>query len=101
MTRPIGEIRQALLQAVEQVPRGTFLDLARHVPGVNLQCRSERQLVNFTCKNLVKAGVLEAVDKTRVPGISRPVTVYAPKRRTGWVTNGASLWQAIQRWLRG
>ena len=101
MTRPIGEIRQALLQAVEQVPRGTFLDLARHVPGVNLQCRSELERVRLTCRNLAAEGVLERVDKARVPGICRPLTVYAPRRRGGWVTNGASLGQAIQSWVRG
>lgn len=101
MTRPAGEIRQALLQAVEQVPRGTFLDFARHVPSVNPTCRSELERVRLTCRNLASEGVLERVDKERVPGISRPLTVYAPRRRGGWVTNGAALGQAIQSWVRG
>lgn len=100
MTRPAGEIRQALLQAVEQVPRGTFLDLARHVPGVNLQCRAELRRVKFTCENLVKAGVLEAVDKARVPGICRPLNVYAPRKRGGWVTQGAALGGVFHSWVR-
>lgn len=101
MTRPVGEIRQAVLQAAEQGVRGTFLELARLVPGVNPACRAELERVRLTCRNLASEGHLERVDKARVPGICRPLTVYAPRRRSGWVTGGPALQDALASWVRG
>lgn len=99
MTRPIGEIRQALAEAVQQVHPASYRDLATHVPGVNPACRSEMERVRLTLRNMAAEGELERCGTTRVPGVSRPLTLYAPKRRGGWVTNGQALGQVLQGWL--
>lgn len=100
MTRPVGEIRQALLQAIEHVHPATFRDLAAHVPGVNPACRSEVERVRLTLRNLASEGQLERLGTKGVPGSCRPLTLYGPKRRGGWV-QGQALGQVFQGWVRG
>lgn len=100
MTRPAGEIRQALRQAVEQVHPAHYRELAGHVPGINPSCPSEMERVRVTLRDMASAGELERLGTKSVPGVCRPLTLYAPKRRGGWVTQGQALDLVLSGWVR-
>lgn len=71
--RPAGEIRQTLHQALLDAKRGTTRQLAmRACVGFEAARR--------TLGNMVRDEVAEVVDTCRVPGVKRPVPVYAPRQ---------------------
>lgn len=92
--RPPGEIRQALAQAADALGQATWRELgAKACVGFDVA----RQYA----KDMAAAGDLEIVGTTRVPGVCRPMRVYAPRRRSGWVTQGASLGDVLSGWVKG
>jgi len=94
--RPPGEIRQALASAAEallpvQGP-ATWRELAA-AACVGFSA------AKTTARNMEAAGELAAVGTRRVPGVCRPMKLYAPRR--GSFVAGAALGDVLGRWARG
>ena len=95
--RPRGEIRQALAQAGAA--------LADEHGGFTWREAAALARVGFTAArqtvaNMERAGELECVGQRHVPGVCRPMNVYAP-RRASEPAAGISLDQAMRGWGRG
>jgi hypothetical protein len=96
--RPRGEIRQALADAAQQ--------LAAQREGFTWREAAEAACVGFAhakqgIKDMARAGELQALPHTRqVPGVCRPMRLYAPTRRESWVGQGAELAQVFTGWRR-
>ncbi|MEY2892670.1 MAG: hypothetical protein RJA98_2578 [Pseudomonadota bacterium] len=77
--RPAGEIRAGLRDAAAQLAQQheafTRRDL---VAAARLQVGGD--VARATIENMVRRGELERVGQQRVPGVCRPVTLYAPRR---------------------
>ena len=72
MSRPRGEVRQAIAQAAQSQARCfTWQDLAQHA-GVGFAAARE------TVRNMARAGELMVVGELRVDGVRRPMVHYAP-----------------------
>jgi hypothetical protein len=92
--RPRGEIRQALTSAALHLvaERGCFTgrDVA-HAAQVAME------KARLTLKDMVRAGELVVVGETTLPGICRPMNVYAQPTDAS-PANGAELFRVVQRW---
>lgn len=87
--RPAGEIRQALRAAVpNQAPGVTgasYLDMAQRLAGMaglNPAAPAELRLVRQTVKNMVQAGELVKVGRTKRLGLYAAVAAH--QARSGW-----------------
>ncbi|MBX3605347.1 MAG: hypothetical protein KF788_08750 [Piscinibacter sp.] len=94
------EVRDALARAAEELwertqgTGATWRDMAVHA------------CVGFgaardTAKNMAVAGELQVVGQRSVPGVCRPMRLYAPRRRGFVQGGGAALDQALRGWVRG
>lgn len=76
--RPVGEVRQVLLQAAEELTRPdcspTLLELAKHAQVGFLAARR-------TVDNMRRAGVLVVVRSRKVDYRNRPVAEYSTPRK--------------------
>ena len=95
--RPRGEIRQALAQAGAA--------LADEHGGFTWREVAALACVGFTAarqtvENMERAGELECVGQRHVPGVCRPMNVYAPRRASEPAAR-ISLDQAMRGWVRG
>lgn len=85
--RPAGEIRQALFKAMQAGPATARVLAARacvgHVAATN------------TLNNMVRAGHAAKLKPTRVPGVNRPVPVYAEPAGEGARPDPAAFWQQL------
>ncbi len=95
--RPRGEIRQALADAAER--------LHEQLGPVTWRDMAAAACVGFaaakaTARNMEAAGELAVQGTKRVPGVCRPMKLYAP-RRGGWVHQGAPLADAMRGWVKG
>lgn len=82
--RPPGEIRQALQQATQRLVgegRG-FVGQGDRVgvtwPMAVQQAQVGRKLGRETMLNMARDGVIERIGRVAVPGVCRPMTLYAP-----------------------
>jgi hypothetical protein len=92
--RPCGEIRQALTAAAQAAPGPvTWRELA-------VMACVGFAAAKATARNMEAAGELEAVGTRKVPGICRPVTLYAPGRKDLASKQGADLACVLSRWVR-
>lgn len=88
--RPRGEIRQALSDVAHEVGRGTWRTYAA------------RACVGFsaakqTVRDMARAGELEVVGTQAVPGVCRPMLVYAPATKQ-MQAEGDPLAQIVRCW---
>ena len=96
--RPRGEIREALAaSAAKLVPPDappetgvTWRELVRHAQVGELMGRR-------TVVDMQRSGELKVVATRRVPGVCRPVNVYAPRREPAEPA-GQALHQVAQAW---
>lgn len=97
MTRPRGEIRQALGAALAQRSEpgaaggSTWRELATHA-GVAFDAAKQ------TVRDMVRSGELAVVGEVRVPGARRPMQCYLPAQPEPDIEAGADLAQAIRCW---
>lgn len=92
--RPRGEIRQALNSAARKLH-------AQHGP-VTWRDMAKAACVGFgaaktTARNMERAGELVVVDSRAVPGVCRPMKLYAPAGDP-WRAQGPSLMDALRGW---
>lgn len=97
--RPAGEVRQALRQAAASLAASaegcTWRDAA-------LAARVGFAAARRTMANMASAGELERVGTRQVPGVCRPMTLYAPaeRARRASFALGAPLAQVLASWRR-
>ena len=81
--RPKGPIRQMALTALTKLHRerqaqqrrgATWRDAAQRLAPQGVSAAA----VKATLKNMAKAGEITPVDSVRVPGVSKPLTAWAP-----------------------
>ena len=93
MARPRGEIRLALLRALES-GQGTTRELAQR-SGVGISATM------LTLGNMCTAGEVCKPCRVRRPGVNRPVPVYAltgPQSHADRSSTGAALQSALASW---
>ena len=74
--RPLGEVSQALLQALALSGRATLRELSAHAQISAVDAR-------YALKNLRRATLVCIVDTARVADRNRPVAVYALVQQVG------------------
>lgn len=99
--RPAGEVRQALLQACEQLhtpDRSPTLRELAQAAKVSLRAATD------TVKNLKRAGLLHKARDRRVEYRNRPVAEYMPSAAwaggAGHAVGSAALASVLQTWGR-
>jgi predicted ArsR family transcriptional regulator len=90
MARPRGELRTALHEALK-AGQGTTRELAAR-SGVGMTASMR------TLDNMVTAGEVEKASAVRVPGVKRPVPVYALRESQASASGAADLQQALASW---
>ena len=90
MARPRGELRTALHEALK-AGQGTTRELATR-SGVGLTASMR------TLDNMVTAGEVAKLDPVRVPGVKRPVPVYALRAPGPAASGAADLQHALSLW---
>ena len=99
MSRPVGEIRQAL--------RVAAVALAERQGGCTWRDAAQVACVGFsvarqTMRDMEVSGELVRVETRRTHGMGRPMVVYAPRRSSAnWVMGGPSLASVLGGWVRG
>ncbi len=89
--RPAGEYRLALETAAGELGRaGTWRELAA-AAGVGFE------VARCTAKNMVRDGVFERAGTVSVPGVCRPMVLYAPAGPAG-APPGAALESVVRCW---
>lgn len=100
--RPAGEIRRALRSLLDARQPTTWRSaaVALHERGVlSLHSPSELRLVRNTLLNMTRAGELQVCGHAPVPGVRRPMALYAPCAR--WATDPAPALDVVMRaWAR-
>lgn len=79
--RPPGEISQAVREAWRRAAEGAaqpVVATSRDVASWLVPRGVGRKAVANTIKNLARAGHLKPAGTTRVPGVCKPLTLYAP-----------------------
>ncbi|WP_395026577.1 hypothetical protein [Comamonas odontotermitis] len=99
--RPAGEVRQALLQACEQL---VTPERAPTVRELALAAKVSVQAATDTVKNLKRAGLLTIVRKRRVSYRNKPVAEYVPINPwaggLGHSAGSGALAAVLQSWRR-
>lgn len=97
MTRPRGEIREAIVQAAQQ--------LQAEQGGANWREMAQRACVGYdkarqTVRDMVKVGELQPCGQERVAHARRPMVRYALGRRweTPGTTGGQGLYAVMRTW---
>ena len=90
MARPRGELRTALHEALK-AGQGTTRELATR-SGVGMTASMR------TLDNMVTAGEVAKLDPVRVPGVKRPVPVYALREARPVAASAADLQRALASW---
>lgn len=94
--RPRGEVRLAMASAVDTLAgaRGAFTSR-----DAAYAAQVEFELARLTLQDMRRAGELQAVGQMAVPGIKRPLTLYAPTKPRGTELDGAAALQGVvRRW---
>jgi len=73
--RPLGEVALAVLERLEAEGPSTARCLAE-------QLQLSMKIVWDTCNRLAATGEIEIIHRRPVPGVNKPVAVYASCRRT-------------------
>lgn len=91
--RPRGEVRQALAQAAMQVAgQGATWRALAHRAAVGLDAARR------TVDNMLAAGELTVIGQARVPGVCRPLNLYAPAGQGSAPDAGHALQAVVRCW---
>jgi hypothetical protein len=96
MTRPRGEIRQAVATAADMLVQqhGRF-----HGRALAQSAQVAFEKARLTLKDMVRAGELEVIGQEQLPGVCRPLNLYArPCSTAAASSSAAELTSAVMRW---
>jgi hypothetical protein len=91
MTRPRGEIREALGAALNELGGGTWRDFAQHA-------RVGFDAAKQTMRDMARAGEAWVDGEVKVPGSCRPMVRYVPPRGPEEAAGVCALDAAMRSW---